>query len=306
MAETVCTLYDIMIRAAEDVDELEFFRITAISTSGTAHVECDSQAAAASNVYRYGIGRVSGKGARQITASGGAYTTGTGTGGKFTLSPALSTGAVVGDTLDVAWWNEKGYGKILAASKAAITASSPYWYREVRLDLNHDVIADGTTEFTMLTFDSDTDEYTAPVDMVRLGKIGIHPGEDADAEVEWFDWLDLYDVLGQEGGLRLKFYRGAGGEYLPSKYNGKTICWHYEAREPIPATPTTASCQLPLEAVGMVAANIYKRRNLFRADSELRTEGAAIPQLQAAAAEAWARLGVVKKPLPNGIVYRKH
>jgi hypothetical protein len=303
MAEPTCTLFDIMARAAEEVAQMYYFRVTAISTGGTAHIECASQAAAASNVYRYGIGRVQGKGARQIAAQGGAYSTGTGTGGLFTLATGLTTGAVVGDTLDVSCWNEETYGKTHAAARMAIESSYPYWYREVRLDLNHNTIVDGST-FTMLTFDEDTDEYTPPTDLARLGKIGVHPGEDEDAEVEWIDWLDLYAMVGQEGGQKLKFYRGAGGEYLPSKYNGKTICWHYEAREPMPATPTSA-CQIPLEIAGLVAANIYKRRNLFKADSEMRTEGAAIPQLQLAAAEAWTRVGYVKQPLSRGIVYRK-
>lgn len=303
MTVPVCSIFDIMARAAEEVAEMKYFRITAISTSGTAHMECASQAAAAVNMYRYGIGRVNGKGARQIAQQGNAYTTAASAGGKFTLATGLSTGAVVGETLDVCCWNEEGYGRHHAAARAAIEYSYPYWYREVQLDLNNDLMADGTTQFTMLTFDKDVDEYTPPSDLARLGKIGIQ--ESDEEEVRWLDWLDLYDMVGQEGNQKLKFYRGANGTYLPSKYNGKTICWHYEAREPMPATLTTQSCQIPVDYAGLVAAGIYKRRNLFKADSELRTEGAAIPQLQLAANEAWTRMGFLKKSLPQGIKYRK-
>ena len=303
MAESLCSLYDIMARAAEEVSEMKFFRITAVSTGGTQHIECGSQAAAASNVYRYGVGRVAGKGARQIASSGGAYSSGTGAGGKFSLATVLSSAAVVGETLDVCCWNEEGYGRHHAAARSAIEYSYPYWYREVRLDLNNNTLADGVTTFTMLTFDEDVDEYTPPSDLARLGKIGIQ--ESDEEEVRWLDWLDLYDMVGQEGNQKLKFYRGASGAYLPSAYNGKTICWHYEAREPMPAALTTQSCQIPVDYAGLVAAGIYKRRNLFKADSELRTEGAAIPQLQLAANEAWTRMGFLKKSLPQGIKYRK-
>lgn len=299
MAETLVSVYDVLARMADELDELKYFRISTISTGGTQYIECGSQAAVAANIFRYGIARVQGKGTRQIAAQGNAYTTAASAGGKFTLATALSSAAVVGETLDVGWHNEQKYGQALAAVRAAIETSPPYWYREMMIDRDSTLLSDGVTTHTAVTLDDESDEYALSTDIYKLAMIGVQM-DSTDDEIRWLERLDLWRTIGQEGAWRLKFYRGASGEYLPSKYDGKTLCFHYMAREPMPSDLVTASIKMPIEPLALVAANIYKRRNLFSADSELRTENVALPQLQQAGAEAWARLGYLKQPLKMG------
>lgn len=306
MPETAVSGWDIMLRAAEEMGKLKACRITAVGGTPTTMVECGSQAAVTMNTYKYGLARVHRLGSVvQVSAQGDAYTTPAAAGGKFTLAPALSGAAVAGEVLELAFWNENEYGAILAAVREAINASFPYWYRDVRLDLNHSTISDGTT-FTMLVFDQTTDEYALPTDCARLTAIGTQV--DTSHEMTPISRQDLWDVIGQEGALKLKFTRGAAGNYLPTDYHGKTICLHYMAREPALNTSiSTATCQIPLDLIGKVTANVYKRRHLFLdSRGELAPDQVGIPQLQAAAAEAWGSVEYVKPRQPMGLRFVTH
>lgn len=303
MPETAVSGWDIMLRAAEEMGKLKTCRITAVST--TARVECGSQAATTLNTFQYGIARVSGKGTRQILTQGNDYAAPVSAGGKFVLSSALSQIAVVGEVLELAFWNENEYGAAVRAVHAMVNNSPPYWYRDVRLDLNHSTISDGTS-YTLLTFDQDTDEYATPSDAARIVAVGVQA--DTSHEVDWIARQDLWDCVGQEGALKLKFYRGAAGHYLPRDKNGQTICLHYAAREPaLTADLSLATCQIPLQLAGTVTANLYKRRHLFLdSRGELAQDQVGIPQLQAAAAEAWGSVEYVKPRQRSGLKFVTH
>ncbi len=280
----------IILRLAPDMGELLGVRITTVTDS--AHYTVALPTSTLANTYQWawlksfrsGVARVN-----SHDASGG-----------LVLSAGLTPLPTAGETFGMAFWNANKDANVLAAINAFIDASYPHWYREVLIDQNSPWMSDGTI-FIPLVLSADTDTYVLPSDLVMLSRIGIQ----SDATRPWnFESppMDLWRVSLNEGVKYIKFYNN-GRMYIPRTYAGEQLCLHYQAREPLLTSLSTASCQIPLDAF-TGAAEYFKRRNLWREGrTDLITDNVALPQLQNAAAAAWARIGAIKQPLQEGPEY---
>lgn len=287
MSANAITLNTAILKIAAELGELQGFRITGVPSSLSFSIALPTSTN--DNDYQYARANVFLRGVARVTSHNSL--------GRFTFDAAFST-PDVGETLGLTLWNSDKEHAIKDMAWRMMYLSYPWWYREVRIDLNNLTLTDGST-YTQQTFDADTDEYTLPSDLVDLSRVVIH----TDAAKPWdmppYPPLDLWKVVGQEGAKKIKFFNN-GRVFLPSRHAGANIGLWYMAREPLPSSYTSATIQLPEDFFSLAAAGIARRGLWNQARTDLGTSNVALPQLQIEVQAALQRLRLVKDPLPMG------
>jgi hypothetical protein len=279
MSVTTYTAQQVLQRVADELGD-EAVKSAFVDNVNTTTIRAAGLSLGSGVNLQYALAVIEGKGVRSISTYYEADET-------IVVSGAFSPVAAVGDVISVYWWDAHKRAQAQRAINDAIRAVYPFWYRENVIDANNLTLADGTTAFTAQTFAAGTYEYALPSDLIKLSRVGVQT--DASLEPVWYPPLDNWRQIGAEGAYKIRFKTPFVNENV-----GNTICYHYEAREPVFSTFTeNDTTQLPLDYFS-VAAEIYRRRNLS-ADNVVSAQW-----LAQEADKAMKRLGLVKKPLPRG------
>jgi hypothetical protein len=281
MAASTVTGQEILFKMAEEMNEVKGDFVTAVTNSTQFTV---AGLANATNTYRYGLGRILGKGITVVTAQDA--------NGNFTVSPAFSSAPTVGETFSVCWWKGKEQARAIEAANDAILISYPYWYRETKVDQSTATI----------TLSAATDSYALPTDVDALIAVGIQLS--ASRPIRWFgpylNKTKVWSVEGQKGAYTIRFAPRFARIGFHEMYATQKLCLWYATREPLltALSSTGGTTQLPLEYF-KIAAEIYRRRELNDANRrDLQVASVNLPQLQQMAQAELQRLMVGKRP-PN-------
>ena len=283
MADTTVTAQQVLLRVADEIGEVQSAFVDNVSST---EVRAAGISRGQGVNYQYALASIEGKGIRTVSTYYEADET-------LVVSSAFSPVVAAGDVISIYLWDANKRAKVQRAINQAIWASFPFWYREVLLDLNNSLLADGVTTWTLQELEAGTYQYGLPTDLITLSRIGLQTGA-ANAPI-WYAPLANWRVSGQEGAFELNF------RYQPvdfvAEHAGKSLCLHYAAREPQFSTFTSSdTTKLPLDYFS-VAAAIYRRWEMSQ-DTALAAQWT-----QAEAMNALGRLGATKKHLLIGPKY---
>ena len=285
MAANTVSGKQILFKIAEDNNLDRGAYITNVTNpTNPVRFECSALTATDDHHYRGALIQILGKGILTIDDYVGASR-------QFVVNANFDAAPAQNDVVQLAYWKADQRLKAQRAMNDALAASyrrgQPCWYREVK--------EDGST--AGITLVAGTYEYALPSGVTFLSRVGV---QETNSPVSWFPRGQLWRTGGQEGALKLQFYRGPRRDFV-ADWAGYKLCLWYEQREPV-LTGESGTTQLPLDYFA-VASEIFKRR-LLAGDSgdALQTDSMVLPQLQQEAANALARCGALKDPLPAGPV----
>lgn len=277
------TAHQVLLKVADEVGETHSGFIETVTTP--TEFICPGISPGPGTNFKYALATIEGGGITTVTAYYADIDT-------IVISSGFTPTAATGNVLTVALWDANKKGQLQRAINQAILASYPHWYREVVLDLNNNVMADGLTTFTMQGLSSSSFEYSLPSDVSTLSRVGLQ--SHTTSPPIWFPPLNLWRVTGQAGSLKVRF---SNLTTFVGDNAGTTLCFWYEAREPQFSTfANTETTQLPLDYF-TVAAEIYSRR-IANQDNVLTQQ-----YLQFETSRVLGRLGMIRKPLPRGPRY---
>lgn len=209
-------------------------------------------------MFKGAYARVPNKGVRKITDFDYAAQ-------RITIESQFTGGVTADEVVEICSWLGMDRAVALGAIQDAIRESYPSWYREVVIDRNTSVDSLGVA-WTPINVNRDIDTYALPADAMELGRVGIQRA--ATDEPMWFDPLNIWRVTGQPGDKKVRFLRSRRFDFV-DQFHGEVLCFHYAAREPVPATETD-STQLPMEFFRYAAYLFAMRRLLMSPDADLQ------------------------------------
>lgn len=285
---------DVLLASVEGLGEYRSVYISdADGSIPNENITCPELEEVTVDFFVNALVHVEGKGTWKCTAYAADKT--------LTLDNAGATGLAAGDVAMIAFWKGSLRGKVERAINQAIRQSywrgHDSWYREVALDPNNNTLSDGVTTWTFQTIEKDTFDYALPVDCAYLAQVGIK--QDDSSPVLWLPRQDLWRTHGGEGNMLVRF--GATHFSFPKAYDGKTLYYRYEAREPLlTAFDATTETQLPYDYFQAVVPEILNRRSINTASQEERAQDSmSLPQQQLEMQRALRRVGALKPAMQS-------